>query len=129
MQPTTKENQAPQHNVQAEAPLPPARMTEISPPEYLPATGAAPEPTVEQEILALLLHHGCSVFRAHEMKQFFGHSRILFQECRDANWLPTRLSGNRFTGYHLADIVQCLRRLRREGRPPQAAKTPSHKNK
>lgn len=94
----------------------------------LPVVESTPEPTAEQEVLALMLHHGHSVFRASAMRQFFGNSRILFQECRDANWLPSQLSGNRFTGYHLADIVQCLRRLRREGRPPVRQKTSSHKN-
>jgi hypothetical protein len=82
---------------------------------------AGPEPTASQEVLALTLHYGRTLFRAREMKQFFGQSKDLFHECRDAGWLTPVVAGNRLVGYDVNAIVQCLRRLRAEGRPSRRA--------
>ena len=79
------------------------------------------QPTAQQEALAIILHYGHTLFRAREMKQFFGESKDLFHECRDAGWLTPVVAGNRLVSYDVNAIVQCLRRLRAEGRPSRRA--------
>lgn len=93
------------------------------------AGGPECEPTLQQEILAMLLHHGDLYVRSGALKKYFANSRDLVRDCKAAGWLVTKVDGNRRVAYHLTDIVACLRRIRREGPPPPSKQRPASPTK